>query len=189
MGTDLPCGGTGHLGKGSRGIILEMDQVGGMDDGVCENAVIGVGNPLMGDDGAGPAVLARLRELRGDLEERVAIVDGGTGGLALMYLLEHYKRAIIVDCADFDAAPGKVRVVALDEMRSIKSLQRYSLHEADLVEVLTIASKLGSLPDELRLILVQPAAVAMGESLSPAVMDAVDVAAERVQEELERMLG
>ncbi len=47
--------------------------------------IIGLGNPLMGDDGAGIAAVERLASL--PLPAGVEVVDGGTGGLTLLDLM------------------------------------------------------------------------------------------------------
>ena len=66
--------------------------------------VLGLGNPLFGDDGVGIEVVARLRA-RYEWPEDVAVVDGGTLGLRLVPLLEEAERAILVDAIAADAPP------------------------------------------------------------------------------------
>ena len=59
-------------------------------------AVIGLGNPLMGDDGFGLVALERIREewrLEGDVE----LADGGTWGMSLLPLIENADRVILLD--------------------------------------------------------------------------------------------
>ena len=58
--------------------------------------VIGLGNPLMGDDGAGVAALERLRD-EWELPPEVELVDGGTWGMNLLPLVESAPRLILVD--------------------------------------------------------------------------------------------
>ena len=58
--------------------------------------VIGLGNPLMGDDGAGVAALDRLRN-EWDLPEDVELVDGGTWGMNLLPLVESTGHLVLVD--------------------------------------------------------------------------------------------
>ena len=49
--------------------------------------VIGLGNPLMGDDGVGLAALERLRD-DWDMPADVELVDGGTWGMNLLPVIE-----------------------------------------------------------------------------------------------------
>ena len=60
--------------------------------------IIGLGNPLRGDDGVGVRVVQALAERA--LPAGVEVVDGGTQGLGLVSLLEGQKRVILVDAAD-----------------------------------------------------------------------------------------
>ncbi|HEX8723977.1 MAG TPA: hydrogenase maturation protease, partial [Gemmatimonadaceae bacterium] len=51
------------------------------------DVVVGLGNPIMGDDGLGLAALERLRE-EWEIPAAVELVDGGTWGMTLLPLLE-----------------------------------------------------------------------------------------------------
>ena len=57
--------------------------------------VLAVGNPIMGDDGAGQELLTRLRRERPD--PRVDYVDGGTDGLALVPVVAGSSRLLVLD--------------------------------------------------------------------------------------------
>jgi len=48
--------------------------------------VLGVGNPIMADDGVGLVLLSALSEVRAD--SRIEYVDGGTGGLELIPVVQ-----------------------------------------------------------------------------------------------------
>ncbi|MBI3361476.1 MAG: hydrogenase maturation protease [Chloroflexi bacterium] len=67
--------------------------------------VVGLGNPLRGDDGIGPAVIEWLKQR--ELPAGVEVMDGGTGGLELIPTLTGRRRALIVDAANLGRAPGK----------------------------------------------------------------------------------
>ena len=67
--------------------------------------VIGLGNPLMGDDGLGLAALARLSE-DWTVPPEVELVDGGTWGMNLLPLIEDAGRLILIDAINVGAAPG-----------------------------------------------------------------------------------
>lgn len=71
-----------------------------------ELLVLGLGNPLCGDDGAGIAAVARL--LKGwSAPEHVLVLDGGTLGLALMAYLRQARKAILVDAVRTGDPPGR----------------------------------------------------------------------------------
>ena len=77
-------------------------------EGRCGLRVIGVGNPLVGDDGAGVRVVERLR---GRVPEGVELIDGGTEGLGLICWFEGVDRVVLVDAVRMGSAPGTVAVL------------------------------------------------------------------------------
>ena len=89
--------------------------------------VVGVGNVLKGDDGAGPALV----ELLGARGAAFPIVDAcevpeNYGGWVAKQGLD---AAIFVDAVDFGGAPGEWRVIPFEDlMHSASSTHRLSLH-------------------------------------------------------------
>ena len=67
--------------------------------------VIGLGNPLMTDDGVGLAALERLA-CHWQFSPPVELVDGGTWGLNLLPVIESAGRVLLLDAIDVGAAPG-----------------------------------------------------------------------------------
>jgi len=61
-----------------------------------DTVVIGLGNPLMGDDGLGLAALEALRE-GWDFEPHLELVDGGTWGMNLLPFIESADRVLVLD--------------------------------------------------------------------------------------------
>ena len=129
-----------------------------------KTAIIGIGNTLMSDDGAGVRVL----EILDDLPDHVSIVELATGGMVLLHHLEDYDRVIIADAVDFGGRPGEIRVFSPDEVRTIKTVG-YSLHDLDILKVLELAAKLGMLPESVRIAAIQPVSLEMKEGLTPPV--------------------
>lgn len=151
--------------------------------------VVGLGNPLRGDDGIGPRVVDELSHV--GLPEGVTVVDGGTGGLDLLRILEgpgteEWSRVVIVDAADMGKEPGRFVRFRPDQTRLIAaSDDRFSLHHAGLSEVLALADALERPLPELVIFGVQPAEVGWGERLSPAVEAALPALADAIFEEIE----
>lgn len=128
--------------------------------------VIGLGNPLMGDDGFGLVALARLRDewtLDG-----VELTDGGTWGMSLLPLVEDAERLVLLDAIAADAAPGEVVVLERDRLPIYLS-RKLSPHQVDMRDVLATAEWRGRLPRETVAIGVQPESVEMSLELTPAV--------------------
>jgi hydrogenase maturation protease len=128
--------------------------------------VVGVGNVLRGDDGAGPA-LAALLAARG---AAFPVVDAtevpeNYGGWVVKQGLE---TAVFVDAVDFGGAPGEWRLIPFEDlMHSVSSTHRLSLHF--LIRYLTEEWK-----GEAILAGVQPKSMKLGEALSSEVARGVE---------------
>jgi hydrogenase maturation protease len=134
--------------------------------------VLGLGNPLMGDDGAGLAALEQLRnewEVPGEVE----LVDGGTWGMNLLPLIESAERIILLDAIHTDARPGTVVVLQREDLPRYFSL-KLSPHQIDLREVLALAELRGTLPKDIVAFGVEPDRVEMRAGLSRPVHAAID---------------
>ena len=75
-----------------------------------ETLVIGLGNPIMADDGVGLAALDRLRE-SWSLPPSVRLVDGGTWGMNLLPLIEDAAEVLLLDAIDRGGPPGALVVL------------------------------------------------------------------------------
>jgi hydrogenase maturation protease len=96
--------------------------------------VLGLGNPLMGDEGIGVYLVEQLSNLAAEYPS-VDFLDAGTGGLSVLHYIEGRRKAVIIDCAFMDEAPGAIRRFTPDEVRSRKVPAHQSLHEADLMRI------------------------------------------------------
>ena len=142
-----------------------------------KTAIIGIGNILMSDDGAGVRVLEYL-DGQG-LPEGAVIIELAAGGMALLHHLEKYDRVIIADAVDFGGTPGEIRVFSPDEVTTIKTVG-YSLHDLDILKVLELSKKLGTLPGVVVVAAVQPARLEMGEGLTSDVEGALPELARKI---------
>lgn len=128
--------------------------------------VIGVGNPLMGDDGVGLASLELLREW--NFEPYVQCVDGGTWGMNLLPFVEQAERLIILDAIEAGLEPGAPVSLESDEIPRFFST-KLSPHQIELREVLALAELRDALPAEIVALGLQPGCIEMSEELSPEV--------------------
>lgn len=144
--------------------------------------VIGLGNPLMGDDGVGLAVLERLRS-EWDLPD-VELVDGATWGLSLLPVIEDAERLVLVDAIAAHGAPGDL--IELSRARlPIYLSRKLSPHQVDLRDALAVAELRGRMPNEVVAIGVQPAVVDLGLELSPPVAAKLNALVHAVVKQLE----
>jgi len=135
--------------------------------------VLGLGNPLMADEGIGVYLVERLAESAGEYPD-VDFLDVGTGGLVVLHHIEGRRKAIFLDCAYMGQEPGSIRGFVPDEVRSVKTLAHQSLHEADLLWIIDMAHQLGQAPDEVVIFGIQPERVESGFGLSPALMSRIE---------------
>jgi hydrogenase maturation protease len=146
--------------------------------------VLGLGNPLMADEGVGVYLIERLVKSAAEYPA-VDFVDAGTGGLTILYHLEDRHKAILIDCAFMDEPPGTIRRFTPDEVRSTKVLVHQSLHELDLMRVIAMAHELGQAPQEIVIFGIQPERIELGQGLSPTLMDRMDEYVSTILHELE----
>lgn len=147
--------------------------------------ILGLGNPLFGDDGVGIEVIARLRA-RYEWPDDVAVVDGGTLGLRLIPLLEEADGAILVDAIAADAPAASLVRLEGDEVPRVLPT-RLSPHEMGVVDLLFGAEVLGQRPEPLVLLGLVPERLDWGLERSPAVEARIDTLLEAVLEEAGRL--
>jgi hydrogenase maturation protease len=147
--------------------------------------VIGLGNPLMGDDGLGIAALEQLRAAHGDVRG-VEFIDGGTWGMNLLPVIEDAGRLILIDAIDVGTDPGTA--VRLERAQLPRYLaMKISPHQVDLRDVLGLAELRGTLPDNTVALGLQPESIELRNSLSPTIAGRIDDLVEWVASELTRV--
>lgn len=135
--------------------------------------VLGIGNPLLGDEGVG---LAILDALAARAPEGVELIDGGTSGLFLLPLVERADELLVLDAVVSGAAPGTVVVLEGGQLpRLLRS--RLSPHQLGLLDVLAAARLCGREPTRCTVVGVEPASVEVRWGLSEPVAAAVPDAA------------
>lgn len=83
--------------------------------------IIGLGNPLMGDEGIGAWIAEALgRDPR--LPAETAVIQGGTDLLRLSEKMEGFERIIVLDAMLDPAHPGRVEVYE-DDFSALKEEQ------------------------------------------------------------------
>jgi hydrogenase maturation protease len=75
--------------------------------------VIGLGNILLQDDAIGLHVTETIKE-RYRFEPQIDLLDGGTAGLDLLPLIEHYEKVLFVDAVDAGQPPGAIVMIEGD---------------------------------------------------------------------------
>ncbi len=146
--------------------------------------VIGVGSPVMGDDGLGLHVLQRL-QAEWVFTPAVRLLDGGTWGITLLPDIEDAARLMFLDAINTQRhPPGTVLLLERDAIPLVTDHNKLSPHQVDLREVLAVADFRGTLPAETCAVGVVPEVVDIATELSPVVHAGVDACIARVVERL-----
>jgi len=145
---------------------------------VAENLVIGIGDPLRGDDGVGVAVIDRLR--RYPLPD-VRLETHWGEGAGLMALWRGRQRVVLVDAMVSGTEPGTLRRFSPDALPS-PGLFPYSTHRFGLAEALQLSAVLGELPADLLVVGIEGGCFDPGRALTPAVAEAVVTATDAILE-------
>jgi len=89
-------------------------------------AIVGVGNPMWGDDGAGPALILRLAG-----KVPALLVDGGEAPESYWGTIAAYRpeAVLVVDAVDWGGEPGSVAILEeVEEKGPALSTHRISLN-------------------------------------------------------------
>ena len=148
-----------------------------------KTVVLGLGNPIMSDEGIGPVIVQRFVDRANDYRD-IEFVDIGTGGFSLLYHLENAGKAVFVDCALMGETPGTIRRFTHDQVQTVKRLSHFSLHEGDLLTVIDKAKELGQCPEEIVIFGIQPEFVDFGLCLTDTLSSQMDHYVKWVHEEL-----
>ena len=138
-------------------------------------AVVGIGNSLLTDDGAGIHTLERFAE--GNTDDSVCCLDGGTVGLALLDRLSNLDGLVALDAMILGKQPGAVTVLQGEDMDSHLRNQRGSVHEVGLSDLMDALRLRGELPKHRALIGIEPEDMDWGTEPTPTVAAAVPKAA------------
>jgi hydrogenase maturation protease len=144
--------------------------------------VLGVGNILLSDEGAGVHAMQYLQQHQAMAPpaefQSVRFLDGGTLSFTLAADIEWAGCLIVFDAAQLNAAAGHVRSFVGEDMDRFLSFGQRSVHEVGLADLMDIARLTGHLPQNRALIGIQPELLGWGEQPADAVMAALPVAAE-----------
>jgi hydrogenase maturation protease len=131
--------------------------------------VIGIGNPLRGDDGLGWHVIERLRETTGDEDSELLACHQLTPELA--EALAGSERVIFIDAAEGEPA-GEVRLRRFNDFGSEAQETAFS-HRLEPETLIQYTRTLYGKMPEAALISVKSAAYDLSERLSEAALGAV----------------
>lgn len=129
-------------------------------------AVVGIGNSLLTDDGAGIHALERFAE---NNDDDIICIDGGTVGLALLDRLSNLDGLVVLDAMKLKLKPGTVTVLESETMDAHLLNQHGSVHEVGLSDLMDALRLRGDLPAKRALIGIEPEDMGWGTWPTPAV--------------------
>jgi hydrogenase maturation protease len=153
--------------------------------------IIGLGNPILGDDGVGWVVAERVRSEIEDpqstrhYDNSVEVEFASLGGLSLMEMMTGAKHVILIDSIFTGTCPvGTVRQITLEELSDFSSGHSASVHDTSLRNALSVGRSMDiDLPEDKDVQIVSIEAEAVynfSETLSKAVSETVPVAVKTV---------
>ncbi|MFH2002140.1 MAG: hydrogenase maturation protease [Planctomycetota bacterium] len=134
--------------------------------------IIGIGSPILGDDGVG---IHAVRALKEDARLcHLPALELGTAGLSLLDFIEDHDSLIVIDAIRTGAPPGTVHSLCGEDVTQCVHLG--SGHDADLPAVLSLGKKLkgAHMPRDILVIAVEAANLTQfSEDLTPEVKAAI----------------
>ena len=153
--------------------------------------IIGLGNPILTDDGVGVKVAQLLEEtIDLDAHPDLTITEASVGGLRLMETLLGYDQVVLIDAYYLNqqtSEPGKIHHLSLDDLRSVSPTQHStSAHDTSLVTALDAADKMGyKVPRDFIIYAIEVENILeFSETPTPAVAKAIPVVTSEIIAEL-----
>ena len=145
--------------------------------------VLGLGNPILSDDGVGIRI-AQVLEGRFN-QQGITVMETSLAGLSLLDLLAGYDRAIIIDA--IQTRDGKVGQIYRLEPEAFDATRHATTpHDVNFATALELGTQLGlALPQQITIFAIEVADVStFSERCTPEVERVISLCVERVIQEL-----
>lgn len=133
--------------------------------------LIGIGNPILTDDGAGVYTARAIKEVLKESEQwKIDVVESSVAGLELMDLVEGYGKAILIDSMKTERYPsGQIHKLNLEELNPCDD--PLNIHLIGIRGVLDLGKKIGrDMPDSISIYAIEVADnTTFGEELTPEI--------------------
>jgi hydrogenase maturation protease len=164
--------------------------------------IIGLGNPILGDDGIGWRVVEALdNQMKTSIHQKAArpgmdepadwpeieIDYLSLGGLSLMERLVGYDRVIIVDALTTgNATPGTVMQLKLDDLPDQALGHLCSAHDTSLQNALKVGKMMGArVPEDIMVVGIEINPIYdFSDNLSPMIGESIPEAVQIIMENL-----
>jgi len=146
--------------------------------------ILGLGNPILSDDGVGLVVAERLRER----VDGVDVISTPLTGLHLLDLMVGYDAVFLIDAMiTTESQAGELTFIRPDEI----SLPTLCSHGFNLLEILKLGKKLGLPVPELKWVygITIGRSPAFGEEPSAELMKKVEAMASQIADHIKKQLS
>ena len=145
--------------------------------------VLGLGNPILGDDSVGFRVIQGLKDKFS--HPGLTLMESSASGLGLLDLITGYDKVIIIDAIQTEGGQaGKIYRLNTENFSGTRHLA--SPHNINLATALELGKKLGiALPQQIIIFAIEVVDVTtFSEKCTPEVEQAIPLAVSMIAEEL-----
>ncbi len=145
--------------------------------------IVGCGNIVRSDDGAGPYVIRLLWEM--GPPPYIKLIDGGTSGIDVIYHIQGSDEAVFIDACQTGEEPGTIYEVPAEEVEELPSNEEANLHSIKWFHAIALAKHLlkEGFPKRIRVFLIEGKNFSVGEGLSEEVKRSAEKLANFLAEE------
>ncbi len=147
-----------------------------------ETLVLGLGNLVHADDGAGVHAIQGL-SVDPRVPPGVVLLDGGTQGLSLLHHISGVRRLLVIDAVDAGEPAGTVLRFEGKALRGLPG--KASVHSLGFADMMVAIELLGETPPEVVVLGVQPQSTEWGAELTEPVAKALPRLIDNVVSQLE----
>jgi hydrogenase maturation protease len=141
--------------------------------------VLGLGNPILRDDGVGIKVAREIgRRL---ISSSIDVREASVAGLGLLELIQGYTKVVLIDSIQIKGGvPGEIFLLDLNDLKH--TIRLSSPHDVNFATAMELGKRLGlNLPQDIRIYAVQVEDIStFGENCSPSVERAISGIAEKI---------
>jgi len=133
--------------------------------------LIGIGNPILSDDGAGIYAARAIQEVLKESEQwKVDVVESSMAGLELMDLVEGYGKAILIDSMKTERFPsGQIYQLNLEELNPCDD--PLNIHLIGIRGVMDLGKRMGrDMPESISIYAIEVSDnTTFGEDMTPEI--------------------
>lgn len=149
--------------------------------------IVGLGNPILGDDAVGWHVARQVEKQLKNQAHDIDVECLAVGGLRLMEFMVGYDYAIVIDAlTTLECQVGDVSCLPLEKLPDLTATHITSSHDTSLQTALKLGRNLGyHLPERIMVVGIEAHnPYEFSEQLSPSVESAIPVAVQTVLDAL-----